>query len=420
MAIFEAIPGESDQKFRPIVVSARDVWKEFRLYHEKNQSIKEVFLRRKRTAYETFWALKGVSFDVKQGITYGLIGENGSGKSTMLKILAKILRPQQGAVKIDGKVSALLELGTGFHPELTGRENVFLNGSILGLSRKEIENRFDDIVAFSELDQFIDTPVKNYSSGMYVRLGFAVSTNVDPDILLIDEILAVGDEAFQRKSLDKLYELKNQKKTIIIVSHALSSVADICDEAIWLDKGEVKAMGDARKVVEKYLNEVNRQEEERAELVKPEQETGPGSRWGTGEILLNSVKLLDAQGREKTIFQTGEKLTIRMEYEAKESIEKPVFFMAIFTKAGIHCIGTSSRIFGLVPKTLSGRGVVEYSVDKLPLLGGEYLLSVAARDYAGMRNFDFHVQKYPFRISAVENIDTGLFKADSRWEIVEG
>lgn len=419
MSIPNLIKKDNNRGSEPIVVSARDIWKEFRVYHEKNQSIKEAFLKRKRAAYETFWALKGVSFDVKRGVTYGLIGENGSGKSTMLKILAKILRPQQGAVKIDGKVSALLELGTGFHPELTGRENVFLNGSILGLTRKEIEKRFDQIVAFSELEQFIDMPVKNYSSGMYVRLGFAVSTNVDPDILLIDEILAVGDEAFQRKSLDKLYELKSQNKTIVVVSHALSSVASICDEAIWLDKGEVKATGEARKVVDAYLGEVNRQEEERAGLAEPSPESNPGTRWGTGEILLNSVKLLNRQGQERAIFQTGEKFVIRMEYEAKEKVERPVFCMSIRTKDGVLCTGTSSRIFGLVPDMLSGSGVAAYTVDKLQLLAGEYILSVACRDYSGMRNFDFHEQRYSFRVSAVDNSDVGLFKSDSRWEIVE-
>ncbi|HEX21443.1 MAG TPA: ABC transporter ATP-binding protein, partial [Actinobacteria bacterium] len=304
MALFP-VKGRANKNVKGTAVTAQGIWKEFRVYHEKNQSIKEIFIKRKRAEYETFWALKDVSFAVKQGITFGLIGENGSGKSTMLKILAKILRANQGTVEIKGKVSALLELGTGFHPELTGRENVFLNGSILGLSRKEISKRFNDIVAFSELEQFIDSPVKTYSSGMYVRLGFAVATNVDPDVLLIDEILAVGDEAFQRKSLDKLYELKKQKKTIIVVSHALSSIAEICDEAIWLDKGEIKAAGKARKVVATYLREVNRKEEERSDNEDEERLATPGSRRGSGELQIKSVKLLDGRGKERSIFKTG-------------------------------------------------------------------------------------------------------------------
>lgn len=400
-----------------IVVTAKDIWKEFRVYHEKNQSIKEIFIKRKRAEYEAFWALKDVSFAVKQGTTFGLIGENGSGKSTMLKILAKILRPNQGTVAINGKVSALLELGTGFHPELTGRENVYLNGSILGLSRKEIDNRFDDIVAFSELEQFIDTPVKTYSSGMYVRLGFAVATNVDPDILLIDEILAVGDEAFQRKSLDKLYELKRQKKTIIVVSHALSSIAEICDEAIWLDKGEIKAAGPARKVVATYLREVNQKEEALSDLGDEVAREELGSRRGSGELQLKSVKLLDGQGQEKSIFKTGEKLVFRMEYEAKRPIEKPVFGFTLYTRSGVLCIGTNSRIFGLVPEKLIGSGVIEYEFEQLPLLGGDYELTVVVHDISGMHIFDSHDKSYRFRVSAVDNSDIGLFKSSGSWRM---
>lgn len=415
MAIFETLQEQKNKPVGPVVIAVSDIWKEFRIYQERNQSLKEFLLRRKRAAYESFWALKGVSFDVRQGTTFGLIGENGSGKSTMLKILAKIVRPKRGGVKIDGKVSALLELGTGFHPELTGRENVYLNGSILGLSRKEIENRFDQIVEFSELEQFIDTPVKNYSSGMYVRLGFAVSTNVDPDVLLIDEILAVGDESFQRKSLDKLYELKSQKKTIILVSHALSSVADICDEALWLDKGEVKAYGKARKVVDTYLSEVNRQEEERSNLV--EESGGTGKRWGSGEIMLNTVKLLDSEGNERKIFNTGEKMVVRLEYTAKTAVEKPVFGIAFHSRSGILCTGTNSRIHGAVPEKLEGGGSLEYVMDKLPLLGGDYLMTVAVHDYSGMHNFDFHEQKYSFRVTAMDNSDVGIFEAAGRWNM---
>jgi len=416
MALFP-VRGGAKNDVNGVAVTARGIWKEFRVYHEKNQSIKEIFIKRKRAEYDAFWALKDVSFTVKQGITFGLIGENGSGKSTMLKILAKILRPGRGEVEIKGKVSALLELGTGFHPELTGRENVYLNGSILGLSRREISKRFDDIVAFSELEQFIDSPVKTYSSGMYVRLGFAVATNVDPDVLLIDEILAVGDEAFQRKSLDKLYELKRQEKTIIVVSHALSSISEICDEAIWLDKGEIRAAGPARKVVATYLKEVNRKEEERSGNEGEGGQATPGSHRGSGELQIKSVKLLDGRGQEKSIFKTGEKLIFRMEYEAKQSIEKPVFGFTLHTRSGILCIGTNSNIFGLVPEKLSGSGVMEYEFEELPLLGGEYELTVMVHDITGMHIFDSHDKKYHFRVSAVDNSDIGLFKTSGKWRI---
>lgn len=418
MEVSEEIIQDPIEEKEELAIKVRDIWKDFRLYQDKNQSIKEVFLKRKRADFETFWALKGVSFNVKKGITLGLIGDNGSGKSTMLKILAKILRPKKGKVEIDGKISALLELGTGFHPELTGRENVYLNGSILGLSRKEIDSRFDTIVEFSELEQFIDTPVKNYSSGMYVRLGFAVSTNVDPDILLIDEILAVGDESFQRKSLDKLYQLKAEKKTIIVVSHALASVADICDEVIWLEKGKVRKIGEARKVVDAYLSDVNKQEEERSELDSTDSE-GRGNRWGSGEIVLSTVKMLGHDGKERKIFETGEKMTVRMAYKTKKEIERPVFGVSIHTRSGIVCTGTNSRIFGLVPDKLDGSGYIDYTIDNLPLLGGEYVLTVAVHDFAGMHDFDFHDQKYSFRVSAMNNSDVGIFKGPGAWHMAK-
>src|SRR3990172_9600435 len=288
-SIWERMAPPADDK--AIVIEADDVWKSFKIYKERNPSLKETLLRG-RSAYDTFWALKGVSFAVKQGTTLGLIGENGSGKSSMLKVLAKILRPKRGTVRIDGKVSALLELGAGFHPHLTGRENIFLNGSILGLSRRGFEAKLDDIIAFSELEKFIDTPVKNYSSGMYVRLGFAVAINVEPDVLLIDEILAVGDEAFQRKCLNKLYDLKEQGKTIVMVSHALDSVRNICDEAIWLEHGEVKAKGAAHTLFHAYLGEVNRREEEKSGRADPGGESGPGSRWGSGEVKITAVRIV--------------------------------------------------------------------------------------------------------------------------------
>jgi ABC-2 type transport system ATP-binding protein len=222
-------------------ITVEGVSKEYRLYHERNQSLKAALMRRARVRYEEFWALRDVSLEVPEGATFALIGENGSGKSTLLKCMAKILRPEKGRIETHGKISALLELGAGFHPELTGRENIFLNGSILGLSKKQLNQRFDEIVDFAGLRHFIDTPVKNYSSGMYVRLGFSVAINVDPDILLIDEVLAVGDAEFQRKCLEKFDELRSSGKTIVIVSHTLDSIRNLCDTAGWLEHGVRRA-----------------------------------------------------------------------------------------------------------------------------------------------------------------------------------
>lgn len=234
-------------------VEVIDVSKRFRLYHERNQSLKSAIMRGRRSVHEDFWALRNVSFEVPQGSTFGLIGSNGSGKSTLLKCLAKIYYPTEGSVVHNGRLAALLEVGSGFHPELSGRENIFLNGSILGMSKKEVTGKFDEIVEFSGVEQFIDQPVKNYSSGMYVRLGFAVAINVDPDILVVDEVLAVGDAEFQEKCRQKFVDLKAEGKTVILVSHSMAQVADMCDQVAWLNHGELVRVGDAAPVIDDYM-----------------------------------------------------------------------------------------------------------------------------------------------------------------------
>lgn len=235
-----------------IAVHVSDVSKKFRLYHERNQSLKSAIMRRKISVHEDFWALRDITFDVPTGSTFGLIGSNGSGKSTLLKCLAKILYPETGTITANGKVAALLEVGSGFHPELSGRENVFLNGSILGMSRKEIQGKFDEIVAFSGVEQFIDQPVKNYSSGMYVRLGFSVAINVDPDILVVDEVLAVGDAEFQAKCFQKFDDFKAAGKTVILVTHSMGAVKSMCDHAAWINKGTLESVGKAAPVIAAY------------------------------------------------------------------------------------------------------------------------------------------------------------------------
>jgi len=229
-----------------------DLSKKFRLYHERNLSLKSAVMRGRTSRHDEFWALRNVSFEVEAGKTHGIIGSNGSGKSTLLKCLAKIYWPTSGSITYNGKMASLLEVGSGFHHELSGRENIFLNGSILGMSRKEIESKLDSIIDFSGVERFIDQPVKNYSSGMYVRLGFSVAIHVQPDILVVDEVLSVGDEAFQRKSFDKFLDLKREGKTIIMVSHLLDTVTQVCDQVSWIEKGVLRESGDALKVVDAY------------------------------------------------------------------------------------------------------------------------------------------------------------------------
>ncbi len=394
-------------------IEVKDVWKDFKIYKERNNSLKESILRGRRASYEKFWALKGVSFDVEQGKTIGIIGENGSGKSSMLKVMANILRPSRGSIEVDGKISALLELGAGFHPDLTGRENIFLNGSILGLSRRELEARQDGIIEFSELANFIDMPVKSYSSGMYVRLGFAVAINVDPDILLIDEILAVGDESFQRKCLNKLFDLKEAGKTIVVVSHALESVRNICDQAVWLEHGVVKAEGKAADVVDAYLSEVNRQEEEKSGT---ESQSESGTRWGSGEIVIQNVRLLDEAGESKTFFRTGEKFIVEMDYYAREPVEKPVFGIAIHSRDGTHINGTNTKFSETVFDKMEGAGSVRYVVEALPLMKGSYLVTTVIYDFACLHPYDHHDRSYVFDVTSGDFNDHGLFHIPCAWE----
>jgi ABC-type polysaccharide/polyol phosphate transport system ATPase subunit len=380
-------------------ITVEDVAKRYRLYHERNQSLKAAVMRRGRVAYEEFWALKGVSLEIPEGETFGLIGENGSGKSTLLKCMTRIIRPDRGRITVRGKVSALLELGAGFHPELSGRENVYLNGSILGLSKRELDRKFDEIVDFAGLDRFIDTPVKNYSSGMYVRLGFSVAINVDPDVLLVDEVLAVGDEQFQRKCNEKFADLKSAGRTIVIVSHALGSVRNLCHRVAWLEHGEMKEIGPAAKIVDKYVGDVH---------TDREVDGDHGSRWGSGEARVDRIELIGSDGRATTRVRTGDSVIFRMHYSTKEPVERPVFGVAIHTLEGSLVTGPNAREGGCVPDRLSGSGHVDLRVEHLMLLPGTYDLTVSLTDYSFLHPFDFRYQAFRFDVeSGVPNESHG-------------
>ena len=316
-----------------------NVSKKFTLRHERTRSFQEMALAFLRGGFlsrgnsrEELWALKDVSFAVERGKTVGIIGPNGSGKSTVLKLITRILEPTSGQVVVQGRVSALIELGAGFHPDLTGRENVYLNGSLLGFSRKEMKAKFDSIVAFSELEKFIDVPIKHYSSGMHMRLGFAVAIHVDPDVLLIDEILAVGDQAFQNKCLGKIGELKRQGVTILFVSHDLEAVRNLCTSAIWLENGVIQERGTTDRVIDSYLNNVTTAPpsspptlggKEGGRLSQGQRIGSSENRWGSGEIEITEVKFLDAQGRERRAFKTGESMVVRLRYHAHTKLSGP-------------------------------------------------------------------------------------------------
>ncbi len=361
-------------------VSVEGVSKRFRMYRERNQSLKAALMRGKRASFEEFWALRDVSFEIPQGSTFGLIGENGSGKSTLLKCIARILQPDAGQVVARGRLAALLELGSGFHPELSGRENVYLNGSILGMRRKELEAKFDEIVDFAGIGTFIDQPVKNYSSGMYVRLGFAIAINIDPEILLVDEILAVGDAAFQQKCMDKFADFRSAGKTVVIVSHAMGSLRSMCDRAAWLQKGHLVEVGATEQTVDDYVD---------ATHVDRPTETDDTNRWGSGEATITEVQLINVAGARSSRFRTGEEFTIRIDYDFHERIDKPVFGLAITTLDGHYLWAFHSRDGEFVPESVTGTGSVDMTVPSLMLQPGTFEVTASIVDYSTTHTFDF-------------------------------
>jgi ABC-2 type transport system ATP-binding protein len=401
------VPAGSRKGSEDIAVRVENVSKRFRLYHERNQSLKAAMLRGGRAKYDNFWALKDVSLEVPAGSTFGLIGQNGSGKSTLLKCMARILRPDAGTIDVRGKMSALLELGAGFHPELSGRENVYLNGSILGLSRKQIDGKFEEIVEFAGLSKFIDTPVKNYSSGMYVRLGFSVAINVDPDVLLVDEVLAVGDENFQRKCSEKFAELRDSGKTIVLVSHGLDTVRTMCEKAAWLEGGVLKDAGTPAALIDKYVETTH---------VDRVATQGGGSRWGSGEIVVTKIELLDGDGNPTLWVHTGDSATLRFHYLAREKVKRPVLGFGIHNLDGVHATGVNSRE-AVAPESVEGAGYIDFVAPRMPLTAGSYDVTVAIVDENNLHTFDFQTKAMRFDVGrGTPSEAEGVFAIDGLWK----
>lgn len=432
-----------------LAIDARHVTKIYRRYSRRRQfaTLKSALLSGTMLSDlrpdETFEALNDVSFSVDAGRTFGIIGRNGSGKSTMLKCVAGITKPTSGTVLVDGRISALIELGAGFHPEISGRENVFINGIMLGLSKREIGRRFDEIVQFAELERFIDAPVKTYSSGMYMRLGFAVAIHVDPDVLLVDEVLAVGDEGFTHKCLDKFGEFRRRGKTILIVTHSLGLVERFCDEALWLDAGRVRAQGDPKRVIDAYLIDVERSESgqlaESDRRAKAEAETAPApddrprpdhpvdtaegpqdmfrateGRWGSRDVEITEVELVGPDGRPDRIFRSGDPLEVRLRVHAPRPTADFVFGIGLFNADGVCIYGTNTDLEEFVPDRLEGDGVVTFVVDSLDLVEGTYKLDVAVHKRDGVP-YDYHRSLYSFRVKSRVK-DVGIYRPRHRWD----
>ncbi|HSD29292.1 MAG TPA: ABC transporter ATP-binding protein [Vicinamibacteria bacterium] len=427
-------------------IAARDVTKLYRRHAHRNQfrTLKSALLTGSVLSdlrpEETFTALEGVSFEVPRGATFGVIGENGSGKSTLLKLVAGITRPTRGSLVVDGRVSALIELGAGFHPEISGRENVSINGIMLGLTRREVERRFDAIVDFAELWEFIDAPVKTYSSGMYMRLGFAVAIHVDPEVLLIDEVLAVGDEAFTRKCLDKIAEFRRQGKTILFVTHSLGLVEKMCDDVLWLRHGRAADRGDAKRVVDAYLTYVAAGEEallqaqpaataalattpeEPAPQATPGEPAAAGGyrpgRWGGREIEIRAVRLLDARGRERHVFVPGEAVTLALSVHAREPVFDFVFGVGLYSAEGTCVYGTNTDIEGFAPRRAEGDAEVRLALEGLSLVEGTYLLDLAAHRRDGTP-YDYLRGLHSLRVKSRVK-DVGLYRPLHRWSFSGG
>jgi len=389
-------------------VSVENVWKYFRLYHEKNQYLKSTLLRGRRARYDEFWALKGVDFEIPFGSTFGIIGSNGSGKSTLLKCLAGILSPDKGSVSCNGRMAALLELGAGFHPDLSGRENIYLNGAILGMTRSEIDRKLEEIIDFSGLEKFVDTPVKNYSSGMVVRLGFAVATNVDPEILIIDEVLAVGDESFQHRCHEKIESFRQEGRTIILVSHGLMQVAQLCSTVAWLEKGVIQEIGPSYEVIGKYAGQ--------SHDAAPKIEGEIGERWGSHEAEITRAEFVNADGVPVHVLKTGEPISLQIDYTAHMPIKEPVFGIRITHLHGTNVWGSNTKRMGFQPATLNNSGTITLNIPELPILAGTYDLTVALTDQHETYEYDHWERRVRFDVVQYNSFDEGLIQIEAKWQ----
>ncbi len=405
-------------------IALEGVTKNYRLWGRRSQfaTLKSALLKRdlKPAADASVVALKNVSFSVDRGEAFGIIGRNGSGKSTLLKLISGILKPTEGKVSVNGRIAALIELGAGFHPEITGRENIYINGIMLGLSRREIDQRFDKIVEFCGIAEFLDQPVKMYSSGMYVRLGFAVAVHVDPDVLLIDEVLSVGDEEFSARCVAKIQEMKYRGVTLLFVTHQLDQVRNLCDRALWLDHGQIEAIGDPMRVVDAYLQEVSGgvasmqpPPDEDAEPEPAPKSENDEERWGSGEIVIKRVALTDHEGRELVALGAGTPVTFDIDVEARTPQEDFVFGLGIYHADGTCVYGTNTDVEGYAPRKIEGKVRVRFVIASLDLVAGTYRVDVAVHTRNG-RAFDY--RRNVLRVIVGSRVhDIGLYRPQHEW-----
>lgn len=407
----------------PYTIEVNGVSKNFKIPHEKRITVYDNVVGKitgKSCTYEVFEALKNITFRIKEGETFGIIGENGSGKSTLLKIISGVLMADTGSVKVRGKIAPFLELGVGFQPDLTAVENVYLYGAIMGMNRAEMNSKLNSILEFAELDRFRDTRLKNFSSGMYARLAFATAISVDPDVLLIDEVLAVGDQAFQARCLDRINEYKRNGKTIVFVSHSMEAVKEICDNCLMLINGKTMSMGPTENVISDYLNAVHKKEVER--LLNQYKSTkdaiekdvmDPSINWGSKEAKIVDIKFFNNYN-ESYIFQTGQKFIARIMYRTNQRIEKPVFGVAIY-KDNVQITGPNTKFCEMSIDFIDGKGEIDYIVDKLPLLDGSYKFSAAIYDDSCQHPYDHLHCTHGFEIKNLSVKNYGILDIQGQW-----
>ena len=414
------------------VIKIENVTKKFRLYSDRPLSIKENIVRGMKNTYKEFYALNDVSFEVKKGSTIGLIGKNGSGKSTLLKMINRTMFPDKGKITINGKIASLIELGAGFHPELSGRENIYNNATIFGFSKEEIDKRLPEIIEFSELEEFIDNTLRTYSSGMYARLAFSVAIHVDADILLVDEILGVGDINFQAKCANKIYEMKRNGTTIILVTHDMSTIDRLCDYAVWLDHGKKIAEGSPKKIQNAYLKYMAEEQEERQKIeetkakveekeknIKVEEKdvrkkiTHLGEHFGNGNVIFTSCKLLDEKGVDRRSFNTGQKVKLQVEYLCQvdpADLQVNIGF-EISSTQGIYIYGTNTSREGYKKVKLQKKGIIEVELENLRLLPGDYNIGIAIADLEEKASYDHYRSITQFKMYS--NIhDVGIVRLE--------
>ena len=394
------------------------VSKRFQLTLDRPLSLKEAWtgLRPgsgrpfRRVRSEPFWALRDVSLEVPQGSMYGLVGRNGSGKSTLLRVMAGIYRPTEGRVEVKGRTSALLELGAGFHPALSGRENIYLNASVLGVPKSQIDDRVEQIVEFAGLEEFIDSPVKIYSSGMYVRLGFAVAVHVDPEILIIDEVVAVGDEEFQLRCFSHLESLRSQGVTIVLVSHDLGMLRANCDQIAWLNRGLLAAVGDPQDVINAYLDTIDTEGAASVgHRLRPDAEQATPLR-------ITNVEFFDEAGHRPKSFASGDPLVVRIHYSASEPIEDPVFSLGFYDHNNLHLAGPRSHVDGFRPGKVDGEGWVEFCLSRIPFRSGAFHVNAAVQDSDASFLYDRRAREFWLQISGEPDPQAnGLLNLEGDW-----